>query len=693
MESPRRVFLPLTLVGLGLGGLALLVRDLVTDFPDDVAHATAIEDAGANMVAAPVRTASRIEEREVEPLAAQREELPIGSLSVPEPDALRRLELQGRAVFWGLVLAPEGTPCPAATIFHRGDPVATSDASGAWKIEVEHDASDRFEGGGGTGLRREVVAARKEGVGTASAPLFGPSRRIDLALRDGHRLSGECLDRWTKAPVAGATLDLILEPLVEQRPAIGLMLTTTSDALGRFAFEKLPSGTFELRGHGAGHDSNGFDPLDFNGERDRDYLLLLDPTITVHGWFSPWPPSGGPFASPQVVVKTASPQDHGFDEREFHGAIGDDGRFAIELPQCPRFEASLRAGNGLLWRTRIDLDVAPHDVDFGRIELTETGRLRGRVEIPPPLAEASELHLLVDQEDGARDELVSVLASDGSFEFGPARPGTAGFFLVLPGTGQLSVVTRALREARRFNATRREDEEERQVEPARVVAGAEQVVDELVLDDEDDDWIGVRVMDETEMPLACASVLVRGRVRWWGEYGSGKHARDGLYVVRLSRGWNWQEDPASGSCAIEVRANGFPIHGFEHRLPPVPGFSFCECRLDYGTTTHGVLLDARGQCLVGWHVAFAGRPDDAERPDANALGMPHSQTDCFAATLTDATGEFDCYGFDPSGRVVTIVGPNGESAQLTDSRVEDGTLTLRYLPEPPLGARTKALGR
>src|SRR5262249_61712603 len=109
-------------------------------------------------------------------------------LEWPDEATLRRLEQRGRALFGGIVFAPDGTPCAGAEVRCDGALVATSDARGAWRADVAIDPAEFPQSwtepsdSSWHGEHLRLLLIRKEGVGVALTEVAAPSRRIDLRM-------------------------------------------------------------------------------------------------------------------------------------------------------------------------------------------------------------------------------------------------------------------------------------------------------------------------------------------------------------------------------------------------------------------------------------------------------------------------------------------------------------------------------
>lgn len=355
--------------------------------------------------------------------AATRAALEVDPLALPTPAEIDAVERDGQALFWGCVLAPDGTPCAGATLWHDGRLVGESDARGAYRIVVAqctwdaaNGSNDRFE---------HWLHARKEGVGVTQAwcQRSGP---IDLLLHPGYSVSGRTVARGSAAPLPGMQVELHV-PLVSPTGVVRrfLPMSVESDAAGAFRFDTLMGARFALRASGGEWASDGWFEFDVDPQRGRSRLdFELEPRLTAKGWFAPWPPPGfdaAAAAGARVVALVASSQAL-LDQPE-SAAVAEDGAFALRFAATGSLELRLEVGGASPWSRTLDLPWEPAPVDLGRIELPEPARVTGRVALPPELLELG-FELVVVQPTLAAPRVVRVpLDGDGRFASPPLAPG------------------------------------------------------------------------------------------------------------------------------------------------------------------------------------------------------------------------------------------------------------------------------
>lgn len=340
----------------------------------------------------------------------------------PDAESVRRMERRGRALVFGVVTAPDGTPCEGATISFRGEPIATSDGHGAWRSEVPTIDWLRAPNGSPEANADQFVA-HKAGVGVAVLRWTGPSRRIDFALERGHAFTGTVVDFDDGRRVGGVALDLCCEVNGGRGDVLALRLHATADESGRFAFEDLPQGGVGIRGRAAGYDSNGFVGFDFRKVRDVDVAFRLRRKGSLRGRFVPWPAPGVEARSSSVRVAVHSPQDMLNDGSEASGPIDADGRFEVELPCCPWCIVELVVDGAPFDSRRVETNEQQEPFDLGDVVVPPAGSVVGRFALPDPaLRDAVTAEASVNSGSGGVSRTAR-LGVDGSFRIAPLKPG------------------------------------------------------------------------------------------------------------------------------------------------------------------------------------------------------------------------------------------------------------------------------
>jgi hypothetical protein len=429
-RSPRWGAVAFALVVALAGGIVVLARHFLSAPASLVdASSAAHEPANANGAARSAARGDAPSRSDATDAATPSVTAVEPRLEWPDEESLRKLEEGGRALFGGIVRAPDGSPCPGATVWFDGAIAATTDEHGAWRSDVSLayvDEETGIEYGRGFVY---YLFARKEGVGFASALVELPSRRVDLDLVAGFSFSGTVVDFDDGTPIGGAELEL------REAPGSGrvAVFSTRTDALGRFAFPNLQDGNVYVRGRAPGYDSNGSFGYDFSKGRDMVVAYRLRRQFKLRGRFVPWPVAG--VASDQATVRahTRSPHDRGNTKLECSGPIGPDGRFELPAPVCPSCELELVAGDVPFWSDELDTNEERGDFDVGDIPLLPAANLTGRFDVPDAeLRGRIEVVASVARPTGSGGvESRAHLAPDGSFRVAPLPPGVTQVRLVL----------------------------------------------------------------------------------------------------------------------------------------------------------------------------------------------------------------------------------------------------------------------
>jgi RNA polymerase sigma-70 factor (ECF subfamily) len=340
----------------------------------------------------------------------------------PDAESLRRMERRGRALVFGVVTSPDGSPCADASIGFRGQPIATSDARGAWRSEVP--TIDWLHAVIGSPVANaDQFVAHKAGVGVAVVRWSGPSRRIDFALERGHAFTGTVVDFDDGKRIGGVALDLCSEVNGGRGDVPVLRLHAIADESGKFAFENLPSGGAGIRGRAAGYDSNGFVGFDFRKERDVDVTFRLRRTASLRGRFVPWPAPGVEAHASSVRVAAHSPHDMLDEGSEASGPIDADGRFEVELPCCPFCVLELVVDGAPFDSWRVETNEQREPFDLGKVEVPAAGSLSGRLALPDrSLRDAVTAEVSLNSGSGGVSRTVR-LGADGAFRIAPLKPG------------------------------------------------------------------------------------------------------------------------------------------------------------------------------------------------------------------------------------------------------------------------------
>lgn len=210
-----------------------------------------------------------------------------------------------------------GRGVPEANVSVRGADGAHSPGGG-----LVTDADGRFEAEGLPPGKVFVFARHADyAPGTGSAELGERGGSVDVALSRGGSLGGIVLSA-TRQPVAQAEVSLA-------GPEGGAALT---DPSGRFRFEHLPPGRFQVRASVPGRSAEPVEAVLAPGEPAPDVTLVLEGGATVRGVVTGLPDG----ARAGVNVNASGPRAWWASSR-----TGPDGRF--ELGGAPAGTITLRA--------------------------------------------------------------------------------------------------------------------------------------------------------------------------------------------------------------------------------------------------------------------------------------------------------------------------------------------------------------
>jgi len=576
-------------------------------------------------------------------------------LEWPDEASLRRLERHGRALFGGIVFAPDGTPCVGAEIRCDGSLVTTTDDRGAWRAEIAVDPPEGFNSkstfqGGWQGESKRLLLAHKEGVGVAVEEVAVPSRRIDLRLDPGHAFSGRVVGYEDGRVIGDVALEARLDFRRDQWHPSALVLKGRADAHGAFTFANVPSSSLWLSGRADGHDSNGFFGFDFTHERDFAVKLWLLRLITLRGRFAPWPCPGIAAEGAHVVGLARSPHDGITGTSPSIAAeVAADGRFELSLPSCSACGISLVCGDQTSWEEKVDTSEADREWDVGVVELSAPPIVCGRVEMPEEL-DRSFVRCTLLSADYSR-EFPAIFTRGGSFRAElPSGTRWAGLEVDF---GQVAQTT--------YDVTN--------------LTEAERAVGDLILEPgivRDVGLVAPRVTfvygsirDERGDPLAGAVARIRATVTSL-DFGCDVTIDD---VGTANAGSNYLGaiGDAQGpivTMELEISAPGFAPQRFPCKIPDGARWVRRDLVLQDGVVLRGTLVDEHGAPCCGWAVVPSG--------------FPYGTT--FDRTRAD--GSFEIRGVADEPCEVTVREPDGVEHAFPAIRPGDGPVALRLPPAP-----------
>jgi RNA polymerase sigma-70 factor (ECF subfamily) len=576
-------------------------------------------------------------------------------LEWPDEASLRRLERHGRALFGGIVFAPDGTPCAGAEIRCDGSLVTTTDDRGAWRAEIAVDPPEAFNAkstfqGGWNGEIKRLLLAHKEGLGVAVEEVAVPSRRIDLRLDPGHALSGKVVGYEDGRVIADVALEARLDFRRDQQHPSALVLKGRADAHGAFTFANVPSSSLWLSGRADGYDSNGFLGFDFTHDRDFAVRLWLLRLITLRGRFAPWPCPGIAAEGARVVGLARSPHD-GITgtSRSIAAEVAADGRFELSLPSCSSCGISLVCGDQTPWEATVDTSEAEREWDVGVVELSAPPIVCGRVELPEDLDRSFVTGMLTT---GYSREIPAIFARDGSFR-AVLRSGSQ--------LAWLDVSFGGIRDVSQYDATLITDAERKTgsvlLEPG--------VVRDLGLVASHITFLYGTIRDERGDPMAGA-VLHTLNTQFEDTFGRdvvddlvGTVDVDGRYLGAIDR-----DRGRIVATAIEVTAPGFAPQRFPCKIPDGAHWVRRDLVLQDGVVLRGTLVDEHGAPCCGWAVVPSG--------------FPYGTT--FDRTRAD--GSFEIHGVTAEPCEVTVLEPDGVEHAFPAIRPGNGPVALRLPPAP-----------
>jgi hypothetical protein len=565
-------------------------------------------------------------------------------LEWPDEASLRRMERGGRALFGGIVRAPDGSPCEGATVWFDGAVVATTDVHGAWRSDVSCILTEE------EGVRSyvHVLEAGKERVGHKIVAVELPSRRIDLDLVAGLAFSGTVVDFDDGTPIGGAELELRRN----STRTLVASFTTRADELGRFAFTDLPEGAVYVRGRAPGYDSNGFVGYDFSKGHDVVVAYRLRKEFTLRGRFVPWPVAGVAVERASVRATTRSPHDRGDTKREFRGSIGPDGRFELPAPICPSCVLDLLVDEAPFWSDELDTNEERREFDVGDVALQPAAALTGRFDAPADVLARIVVSAAISTPDEKHVGVRGRLDATGAFRLAPLPPGGASITFML---GRLGLAD--------LESASGLDDDERSGRFVRVLPGSTRDLG-VVATTETVTYGTVR--DADGMPVAWAEIYEEVKStdeRWsWNVLFSARTDAEGRFVLLRNFSRVSDEDRKSaleGRARWNVTAEGSGPRWFDVDAPGASRWVRRDLVLDAGVALRGTLLDA------------SGAPRAAVEILACDVANARSGSD-----KTRADGSFEIRGLAAGVYRVIAVDDQG-AQQFDDIHPENGPVTLR----------------
>jgi hypothetical protein len=566
-------------------------------------------------------------------------------LDWPDAATLRRITRRGRTLFGGVVYAPDGSPCPGATVWCNGLEIATSDDHGAWRADVSRSPYYDFDadvGFNGSSPSTYLLVARKEGIGYVEVGVDASSRRVDLRLEGCFAFRGTVVDNDDLHPVGGAELEARIRWLV---------LRVQADASGAFAFADLPSGNLDLSGRAPGYDSNGSFPYNFDRGRDVTITFRITKAYRLRGQFVPWPSPGIDPAGAQVVLTTRSPHEHSETQASKAG-VGPDGAFDVALPVCPDCRVGLTVADGMVWQTSVDMNEEPHDVDLGRIELPRPAAVVGRVEVEDERMRAAILVMGSVMLEAERPAFVyRRVAADGTFRLAPLPAGPCTVEVEIEGYSLASLAgASALSSAERSDA--RIDLAPGETRDVGVLTTGSVILFGTVRDSRGEpivlaqvrDLLGSRSLSSSRQPFRMFTSDEDGR--YCGVLGS--------------------RDTMTSPLDVTVRARGFAPIRLDVECPPGAGWIRRDFVLEDGVVLRGTLEDESGAPLSEWSIRATPAAATDERAD-----------DVTGFDVTQADGTFEIRGLAAGEWKIRALPNGGNVLEFTKIHPERGAITLR----------------
>lgn len=569
---------------------------------------------------------------EVESPTPQRKKDEFDPLALPDRAERRRLAEQGRGVFCGVVFLPDGTPCPGATVFFRGEAVATTDERGRYRFEFEDPFPGYMNDCG-------PVAAVKPGVGAGMADPEGDGPRADIVLMWESRISGTVIESVSRKPVPSAFVEMASYVKLDSPLHNDLLRqeTFTADD-GSFEFVGFAApGEVHVRGTADCGASDGWmSYLAEDGDR-CDVTLEIEPIIRIRGRFSPWPPRSLPDPAMATDARVRMIADEGRSDGPRNTAVeavvDSEGRFEGSLPSTMRLDLLLVAGTGALWHEEVEVSFPKRDVDLGRIVLDDCVALTGVVGLPTEVLELGcRVSVWANPWSWDRPHwFLFPVDRAGRFRAEPLPPGRIELYVILGGE---SVIEISVPDSEPGEDS--EESEEGRIEPGTVYDCGRLVPEGGVI-------AGRITGPEGRAAPAQVRLMLRESS---GEdaYLWGGTTESGVYALLTSPSRREFIDGLRGEAIAEsetswiwVRSAG--VEG-EADLPELPEASAAirrDIRCDRTHELEGILVDHSGVPLEGCFVMVQRDPASGTTPRRFAYDR---------GAITNAEGKFLIQGLD-----------------------------------------------
>ncbi|MGE3166752.1 MAG: sigma-70 family RNA polymerase sigma factor [Planctomycetota bacterium] len=291
-----------------------------------------------------------------------------------QPTELKVLLTEGLTIE-GTVVDPSGFPVVGVEVTARtGFFVSSGDDNLAYTVQIGAggaqlidpsvtDDRGRFRLTGLTARNYTLRAAHTDWVQAASREVAAGSRGVILEMARGAELSGVVIAP-DGGPVAGAMVRVrSADPLTRIDPA-------TTDAMGRFHFLGLPSGTLDLVTHAQGYAPQTTRGLKAKVGESTATEIVLERGAVVFGRIVD--PDDEPVAGASVIFDGKS------GDRSFVAPTNEDGSFRFEnLAATERYEAKVRHPD---YRHAVIASFDAHgEIDLGTTRLSRGAVISGRV--------------------------------------------------------------------------------------------------------------------------------------------------------------------------------------------------------------------------------------------------------------------------------------------------------------------------